>query len=103
MAMVKDPVCGMEVDSDTTPFKLQHGDHTHYFCSQACLDKFQANPGAYGDHHAGGGAGAQGDAGAAAVGDEPRWTTEGNVTAPKYGSAGSGGLEYEPLPPGAKD
>ena len=29
----------------------------------------------------------------------PPHTTTGKVTAPKFGSAGSGGLEYEPGPP----
>jgi hypothetical protein len=29
----------------------------------------------------------------------PPHTTTGNVTAPKFGSAGSGGLELEPGPP----
>jgi hypothetical protein len=29
----------------------------------------------------------------------PPWTTIGKMTAPKFGSAGSGGAEYEPGPP----
>jgi predicted small metal-binding protein len=29
---------------------------------------------------------------------EPPYTTTGGITAPKFGSAGSGGLEYERLP-----
>ena len=29
---------------------------------------------------------------------EPPYTTKGRMTAPKFGSAGSGGLEYERLP-----
>lgn len=29
---------------------------------------------------------------------EPPHTTKGGVTAPKFGSAGSGGAEYEPVP-----
>lgn len=86
MATVKDPVCGMMIDSDTAPYHVAHEDHTHYFCSKNCRDKFQADRAAYGDLH-----------------DEPRWTTEGKMTAPKYGAAGSGGLEYESLPPGVKD
>ena len=86
MAAVKDPVCGMTLDSEKAPYHLAHEDHTHYFCSKECLQKFEADPARYGDAH-----------------DEPRWTTEGKITAPKYGSAGSGGLEYEPLPPGAKN
>ena len=45
-ARVKDPVCGMMIDSANAK------DHTHegvkyYFCSQACHDKFEASPATY--------------------------------------------------------
>jgi YHS domain-containing protein len=90
MATVRDPVCGIDVDPATTPWKLEHGDHTHYFCSEACLRQFQADPAKYGDHHA------QDDYGYER--HEPPHTTTGRMTAPKFGSAGSGGLEYEPGP-----
>ena len=90
MATVRDPVCGIDVDPETTPWKLEHGDHTHYFCSEACLRQFQADPAKYGDHHA------KDDYGYER--HEPPHTTTGRMTAPKFGSAGSGGLEYEPGP-----
>ena len=46
VAMVKDPVCGMMIDSDKAK------DHTHkgvkyYFCSQECHDKFEKTPETY--------------------------------------------------------
>lgn len=45
-AMVKDPVCGMRVDSKTAK------DHSHegtkyYFCSQVCHDAFEKAPASY--------------------------------------------------------
>jgi YHS domain-containing protein len=44
---VKDPVCGMEVDATTASFKVDSPHGAIYFCSQSCMDKFQANPAAY--------------------------------------------------------
>ncbi len=48
---VQDPVCGMTVDVATA----RHADHqgqTHYFCSEACLAKFQGDPSRYLAHEA---------------------------------------------------
>jgi YHS domain-containing protein len=44
---VKDPVCGMEVDPATATIKMDSPHGAIYFCSQTCMDKFQANPSAY--------------------------------------------------------
>ncbi len=44
---VKDPVCRMAVDSDTTPFKHKIGAKTFYFCSATCKKKFTAAPTKY--------------------------------------------------------
>jgi YHS domain-containing protein/CheY-like chemotaxis protein len=41
---VKDPVCGMEIDSEKAAGNLEHGGKTYYFCGQGCLDKFKAEP-----------------------------------------------------------
>lgn len=41
---VRDPVCGMEVDTRSTAHKLQLGDATYYFCSARCLERFKADP-----------------------------------------------------------
>ena len=92
MAIVTDPVCGMQIDSETATAKLEHGDHTHYFCSEDCKVRFIADPARYGDAHAQGGGGERMER------HEPPHTTTGGITAPKFGSAGSGGLEYEPIP-----
>jgi Cu+-exporting ATPase len=38
--MARDIVCGMYVDENTTPFKVERNGIMYYFCSQACLDAF---------------------------------------------------------------
>ena len=45
--VVRDPVCGMNVDTRTAKFRYQVGDGTYYFCSAGCLDKFRADPDRY--------------------------------------------------------
>ncbi|WEU41097.1 MAG: heavy metal translocating P-type ATPase [Candidatus Odinarchaeum yellowstonii] len=40
--MVRDPVCGMEVDPEKTPFKTQVDGRTYYFCSESCLRIFES-------------------------------------------------------------
>ncbi|WP_447953511.1 heavy metal translocating P-type ATPase [Sphingopyxis chilensis] len=42
--IVKDPVCGMQVDSRTAEHTHQLGSTTYYFCSARCFDKFKADP-----------------------------------------------------------
>jgi YHS domain-containing protein len=42
-----DPVCGMVVSIDDTPYVLRIGGVAHYFCSASCLRHFvaESNPG----------------------------------------------------------
>jgi len=44
---VRDPVCGMEVDTRAATHKLQLGDATYCFCSTRCLERFRADPDRY--------------------------------------------------------
>jgi Cu+-exporting ATPase len=44
---VTDPVCGMEINPNTAAGRKEHDGTTYYFCSEACLQKFQGDPGAY--------------------------------------------------------
>ena len=44
---VKDPVCRMTTDSDTTPFRETVNGKTYYFCSEACQAKFDKSPASY--------------------------------------------------------
>ncbi|MBI5438124.1 MAG: YHS domain-containing protein, partial [Nitrosomonadales bacterium] len=46
MNTTTDPVCGMKVGSDSR-HSAEHLGERHYFCSQRCLEKFQANPAQY--------------------------------------------------------
>ena len=94
----RDPVCGMIVDSQTAGAEANYRSQHHYFCSVACRDRFEANPGEYlanprtaRDSMA--------DAGREDLErHEPPRTVSGPIAAPKFGSAGSGGAEFEPLP-----
>ena len=45
---VKDPVCGMEIESEKAFTKREHMGQTLYFCSQDCVNKFDADPHKYG-------------------------------------------------------
>lgn len=84
MAQVKDPVCGMTVDSDTASARSKHNGNDYYFCTAQCRDQFETNPARY------------------VAGDvekhDPTFQESGGVVTPKFGSAGSGGLEFEPGP-----
>ncbi|MEE8110834.1 MAG: heavy metal translocating P-type ATPase [bacterium] len=44
---VKDPVCGMDVDPETTGHRQEQEGQTHYFCSEHCLARFRAEPAKY--------------------------------------------------------
>ena len=44
MTTAIDPVCGMDVDKETTPFRFEHNGTTYYFCSRGCMLDFEENP-----------------------------------------------------------
>ena len=44
---VRDPVCGMTVDTRTATHRHALGETTYYFCSAGCLAKFAADPDRY--------------------------------------------------------
>ena len=74
MDRVQDPVCGMMVDPDNAAASATHESREFFFCSDECLRMFRADPEVY----------------AAKAAEEPVL---------KFGSAGSGGLENEPVQP----
>ncbi len=51
--LVKDPVCGMDVDPASCRQSAEHGGRRYFFCSAGCLAKFKATPEAFVDteHH----------------------------------------------------
>lgn len=45
MAKVKDPICGMMVDTERTPYRLTDGPATVYFCAASCRSAYaKAHP-----------------------------------------------------------
>jgi len=48
-SMVKDPVCGMNVDEKTATLKSEHMGKTYYFCNQSCKEVFEKNPQRFAD------------------------------------------------------
>ena len=90
MAEATDPVCGMIIDIESAAGRTLYEGTTFYFCSEACKEQFDANPTRYASTRSA---------------DRPEheeretpWTKLHGWVAPMFGSAGSGGLEYEPLP-----
>jgi YHS domain-containing protein len=72
----------MMIEPDEARSRATRNDETFYFCSEQCERAFNADPDRYSlERH------------------EPPFTvSEGGMTAPKFGSAGSGGAELEPGP-----
>ena len=80
MDKATDPVCGMEV-YPTPALRATHDSQEYFFCSAECKTKFEANPERFvPEQH------------------DPPYTVSGKAAAPRFGSAGSGGLENEPTP-----
>jgi YHS domain-containing protein len=75
---------------------VTHRQREYCFCSEECMDRFTADPDRYVvERPAPVSSSRETDTGRDR--SEPPFTTDG-ITAPKFGSAGSGGLEYEPPP-----
>ena len=41
---VKDPVCGMDIETATAAGRTEHAGQTYYFCGSKCKDKFDRDP-----------------------------------------------------------
>lgn len=50
MAQVKDPVCGMTIDSNSVAATSEYQGTRYYFCSTDCKTEFDENPADYADH-----------------------------------------------------
>jgi YHS domain-containing protein len=104
MAQVRDPVCGMFIESNTAAETTHYQTMIYYFCSPECLREFESNPQLYVQDEEVAGIEAAGvvrediEEEVELEKHEPPRTTIGKITSPKFGSAGSGGAEYEPIP-----
>jgi YHS domain-containing protein len=83
MREAKDPVCGMMVELENAAASTTYESQDVFFCSDECRREFEANPARYYDR---------------LERQEPPFTVSPGFAAPKFGSAASGGLEYEPSP-----
>jgi Cu+-exporting ATPase len=45
--MAKDPVCGMDVNPETSNWVTEHHGQSYYFCSEGCTKAFNTNPSQY--------------------------------------------------------
>ena len=98
MAQVQDVVCGMIVDSDTAPARSTFEGKTFYFCTIECRDLFESNPTRYMSRDGLADSTSAVDDDVELEKHDPPFTKAGGIVAPKFGAAGSGGLEYEPIP-----
>jgi Cu+-exporting ATPase len=90
MQSVIDPVCGMVIDSETAAARTTYEGQEYFFCSIECKRQFDQNPETYRRETV--------VAHRAPRADDPPFTKTGPFVTPKFGAAGSGGAEYEPLP-----
>jgi YHS domain-containing protein len=81
MNEAKDPVCGRIIDIRVAAGRIIYESQELYFCSDACRREFEADPERFEPER-----------------HEPPYTVKGKFVAPKFGSAASGGLEYEATP-----
>jgi YHS domain-containing protein len=44
MAIAKDPVCGMDVDTETSLLSYEHEGTTYWFCGKGCMLEFKDDP-----------------------------------------------------------
>jgi Cu+-exporting ATPase len=84
MSQAKDPVCGMMIETEDAAGSTTYESQDVYFCSDQCRRDFEADPARYYDR---------------LERQEPSYTVTQGMAAPKFGSAGSGGLENEPVEP----
>jgi Cu+-exporting ATPase len=90
MQSVIDPVCGMVIDSETAAARTTYEGQEYFFCSIECKRAFDQSPETYRRETV--------VAHRAPRADDPPFTKTGPFVTPKFGAAGSGGAEYEPLP-----
>lgn len=118
MAQQRDPVCGVMVETTTAIGPVTYRERHYYFCSDEHRRQFETTPERFlRDSPAPPSASGDPEAEARPTADEGRetgveagepepevleperpYTRTDGMTAPRFGSAGSGGLEFEPGP-----
>lgn len=101
-----DPVCGMSVDLDRSPFALEHEGRRFAFCSAGCRERFRVDPGRYLGHVE-----EEARESPARAGAEPAGALDRIFTCPMHpevrqvgpGSCPKCGMALEPLLPSAAD
>jgi YHS domain-containing protein len=92
----QDPVCGMTVDTESAAARSAHLGTEYFFCSIACQRTFEGHPEQFiSDRQIPAGRTSSDEAKRQ---DNPPFTELDGIVAPMFGSAGSGGLEYDPIP-----
>ena len=107
--LVKDPVCGMDVDPAASEHRVQHGGQTFHFCSEHCQTRFESGPADYLSPPPGSGRDHRQDhradesgrqhAGAAEPGEGTEWTCpmHPEIRRPGPGSCPLCGMALEPV------
>lgn len=80
MSQVKDPVCGMMIEPESAAGRTIYESQEIFFCSDQCRRDFEDDPARYYDR---------------LERQDPPYTVSRGFAAPRFGSAGSGGLENE--------
>jgi YHS domain-containing protein len=105
MARVKDPVCGMMIEPSEAAASYDYQGETYYFCSADERETFAADPSRYLDREVP--IQSAGAADSARDSKDPNDVpyekhdppiTKKGIPAFRFGSAGSGGAEFEPGP-----
>ncbi len=47
MALERDPVCGMDVETTTSKLSLEYKGETYWFCGKGCMLEFRDHPETY--------------------------------------------------------
>jgi heavy metal translocating P-type ATPase len=96
--IVKDPVCGMDVDTSTSGHRSEHNGQEYYFCSSGCQAKFVSRPETY--LHPVGTHDSEASAPVVSSGAQPdEWTCpmHPEIRQPGPGSCPSCGMALEPV------
>ena len=99
-AVVRDPVCGMDVHRATSEYGSDHDGQTYLFCSGHCQAKFAASPSSYVDAHVGPAAGRHQPTGHSPATDEvSEWTCpmHPEIRQPGPGACPLCGMALEPV------